>query len=245
MFILLIYWLTGYSWNSVSFLPEEFAGFNLFWASSAESGSYINTSMVLLPAGLKSYNVESKVKEVNVSLSYLDLGTIRVTDPYGEILGEERPGVVRTSLGIHLNFNNKWRGFFSSTVLKVFQKDLNVSEFWADWVVLSPSIKGNYLVGTVRMGTFLELGFGAKGGHYSFYLSDKGSGYYTISASFNYSYRFFKGVGGFYFEEYSRKKAFKPFLILSFLPSKRLQIDYFYRYESLLPDIIGFGLRLM
>lgn len=244
MLVFLIFLLASYKLNSLPFQPIEFSGFNQFWASTFEAGSYFHTSMVILPAGLKSYSFESKVREFFVSLSYLDLGTLKITDPYGETIGEERPGVLRTSLGIHLSFANGWRGFFSSYLLRVFQRDLNVNEFWADWGILSPPLRGNYIAGTAKIGTSFELGLGLKGVHYLVFISGSGLENYTISASTSYGYQFFYGTGGFYFERYSLQKVLKPFVILSFLPSKRFQVEYFYRYEPILPDVFGFGLYL-
>jgi len=230
-----------YPWEDVIFYPSQVYGLPTFF-DDLKDGK-VSTAITLLPGGLKSYEVYGAHSSYFANFGYLDLGSFRERDEFGEPLSAENLGMVRGDLGLKLRYEGMW-AYFSLSAIQFSWKYLSETRFFTDWGLQWERRKIGEILLFMRIGEIMESGLGVKGDYYAFFASGKSPEDFHLTALGKYSYKGFEFRGGLYYQRFEGGNIFKPLLILSYKHSQRLGISYFYRLEPDVPDVYGFQLFL-
>lgn len=243
MTLILLIVFASYNFDRIIFTPADFMGLPYPYLMGERGGFNLTSSITFMPGGIKGYEMSSWYRSFVLGAGYLDLGSLRETNEFGEIVGESRPGIFRGFLGTFLSFDNYYF-FFSFSYLRTLYSDLSLRDFWSSWYLSFPLPYNTRLNLSLKMGTFLEPGIGIQSKFFKVFASARGKSDYSFTMLFDYLYKSFEGKMGFRFDNYFGSKSFKPVFALSVYPSKKFSLDYYYRYEPSLSDLVGIQISL-
>ncbi|MGB9824277.1 MAG: hypothetical protein ACPLN0_05150 [Candidatus Hydrothermia bacterium] len=243
MTLILLVFFASYNFDRIIFTPADFMRLPYPYLMGGRGGFNLTSSVTFMPGGIRGYEVSSRYRSFVLGAGYLDLGSLKETNEFGEIVGESRPGIFRGFLGTSITFDNYYF-FFSFSHLRTFFRELNLREFWSSWYLSFPLPYDARLVLSLKMGTFFEPGIGVQSKFFKVFASARDRSDYSFTMLFNYLHKSFEGKIGFHFDNYFGSKSFKPVFALSVYPSKKFSLDYYYRYEPSLSDLVGIQISL-